>query len=267
MSYQQVPARTSSDANAAADVNQLQANLDAIKGGTLSDPPVIDLNAVYNFLQVLSKKDIDNLIIKNNVTNYNYQLDISFTGLRVEDKYLSSISTTIDITTGLDTGTEAVSTWYYIWIFASAAGDYTFRFSTSYTSPTAPSGYTRKRLIGAVYNDASGNFRQFHQKNKDVAMPNTLTPLINATASSSTKLELALYVPKIVTSGQFTLVTVNGSSQCSINPTQAAGYMIYVYGGARIDAPCTMPLFGDYLYYYAPNGALYIYFHGYSIGI
>lgn len=58
---------------------------------------------------------------------------------------------------GLDTGTEAISTWYHVWLFANAAGNVVGRFSLSATAPTAPSGYTYSLRVGTVRNDASGN--------------------------------------------------------------------------------------------------------------
>ena len=39
MVYGQIPTRTSEDVNAASDVNGLQDNFDAVKGGVLADPP------------------------------------------------------------------------------------------------------------------------------------------------------------------------------------------------------------------------------------
>ena len=82
-----------------------------------------------------------------------------------------SSNITVDITSngvnGLDTGSEASDTWYYIWLIyngSTAAG----LLSTSSISPTMPSGYTKKRLVGAVRNDGSGNFHAFLQYEKDV---------------------------------------------------------------------------------------------------
>lgn len=61
----------------------------------------------------------------------------------------------------LDTGTEANSTWYYVWLIKHGTnGTVAGLLSTSATAPTLPSGYTHKRLIFAVRNDASGNFIQ-----------------------------------------------------------------------------------------------------------
>jgi hypothetical protein len=63
---------------------------------------------------------------------------------------------------GLDTGTEANNTWYYVWLCEGTSG-VTAVFSASSTSPTLPTGYTSfKRLLPfAVRNDASSNLIPF----------------------------------------------------------------------------------------------------------
>jgi hypothetical protein len=58
---------------------------------------------------------------------------------------------------GLDTGTEAISTWYnvfVIWNGTSAA----CLLSVSATAPTLPGSYVNFVRVGAVRNDGSGNF-------------------------------------------------------------------------------------------------------------
>lgn len=84
---------------------------------------------------------------------------------------------TIDITTsgvnGLDTGSEAANTWYYIWMIRNGTTNAVAGlFSTSSSAPTVPSGYADKRLIGAVRNDGSSNFVDFHQTDKQVTCAN-----------------------------------------------------------------------------------------------
>lgn len=60
---------------------------------------------------------------------------------------------------GLDTGSEASDTKYYVWlIYKPSTNTKSLLLSTSATSPTLPSGYTYKGLVGWVYNDADGNF-------------------------------------------------------------------------------------------------------------
>ena len=76
-------------------------------------------------------------------------------------------SITLDITAsgagGLDTGTEAADTWYYVWLIKnSSTGDVSGVFSTSSSAPTLPEGYDKKRLLGAVRNDSDGDFLKFY---------------------------------------------------------------------------------------------------------
>jgi hypothetical protein len=57
---------------------------------------------------------------------------------------------------GLDTGTRANNTWYWIWAIKNPiTGDTDALLSTSATSPTLPSGYTLKRRVGAIKTLAS----------------------------------------------------------------------------------------------------------------
>ena len=70
-------------------------------------------------------------------------------------KYLTTaLSSTINMaTTGanaLDAGSIASATWYAIWAIAKSDGTTAGLASTSFTSPTMPSGYTYKARIGAV---------------------------------------------------------------------------------------------------------------------
>lgn len=79
---------------------------------------------------------------------------------------------TVDITAsganGLDTGAEAADTWYYLWlIFNPTTEVVAGLLSTSPTSPTMPSGYTKKRLISAVRN-VSTDFNAFLQRDNFV---------------------------------------------------------------------------------------------------
>jgi hypothetical protein len=57
---------------------------------------------------------------------------------------------------GLDTGSVAASSWYYVWIISNGTNTYGM-YSLSRTAPTMPSGYTYKLLVGAVRTDASAH--------------------------------------------------------------------------------------------------------------
>jgi len=76
---------------------------------------------------------------------------------------------TVDMTVsgagGLDTGSEASSTWYAVWAIGKNRESTTSGLlSLSGTTPTMPAGYQLKRLVGWVRNDGSGNFRKFSQR-------------------------------------------------------------------------------------------------------
>ena len=65
---------------------------------------------------------------------------------------------------GLDTGAEAASTLYAVWLIKRPdTGVVDVLFSTSFTAPTMPTNYTKKRLIGAIYNDAASAIVAFTQ--------------------------------------------------------------------------------------------------------
>lgn len=66
----------------------------------------------------------------------------------------------------IDAGTKANSTWYAVWMCKGASGT-GFVYSTSFSAPTLPSGYTTyKRLVGAVQTDGSGNILKFYCRGK-----------------------------------------------------------------------------------------------------
>lgn len=66
---------------------------------------------------------------------------------------------------GLDTGSVANDTLYAVWVAADSGGtnDPIGLFSTSFSNPTLPSGYDKKRRIGAVLTNGSANIIGFLQ--------------------------------------------------------------------------------------------------------
>jgi len=67
---------------------------------------------------------------------------------------------------GLDTGTVANTTWYYLFaIYDPTTKTVDALFSASPTAPTMPSGYTKKKLVGIVRTDGSANILSFTQLN------------------------------------------------------------------------------------------------------
>lgn len=78
---------------------------------------------------------------------------------------------TLNITTsgvnGLDTGSVAASTWYYVWAISDGT-NFKGLYSLSATSPTLPGGYTYELLVGVVQTDGSANLIQTLQIGKHV---------------------------------------------------------------------------------------------------
>jgi len=118
-----------------------------------------------------------NLLAFNNVSTPDSKLDITADEVVVKGVssglpvLLETVSVTIDLTAsganGLDTGAEASSTWYYVWLIwngSTTAG----LLSASATAPTMPAGYTHRALMGAVRNNAGSNLVRFKQVDRRI---------------------------------------------------------------------------------------------------
>ncbi len=64
---------------------------------------------------------------------------------------------------GGNTGITAANQWLAVWLIATQDGTADALLSASFTSPTMPSGYTKKRRVGTVRVNAPGNFYKFQQ--------------------------------------------------------------------------------------------------------
>jgi len=113
---------------------------------------------------------------------------------------LYGVSVTADITVsganGLDTGSEASDTWYYLWLIyngTTVAG----LLSTSATAPTMPSGYTYKALVSAVRNNGSSNFVPYTQEGMTLDYSSSVSVLAGGTATVETAISLLTTVPAI----------------------------------------------------------------------
>jgi len=112
---------------------------------------------------------------------------------------------------GLDIGSEAGDTWYYIWVIADSTlvnpKPVASLLSLSSTSPTMmPLGYDKKRLIGAVRNDGSSHFYDYYTTStgKDRLFlwreeKSVLNVLDGGTSSAWMDLNLSEFVPPIST--------------------------------------------------------------------
>lgn len=106
------------------------------------------------------------------------KIDIAADELVVKDAtgdamILTNIAVTVDIAAaganGLDSGVEAASTWYRLWIiYNPATATVAGLISLSGTTPALPSGYTYKAVVGAARNDGAANLVKFYQFERSV---------------------------------------------------------------------------------------------------
>lgn len=66
-------------------------------------------------------------------------------------------------TNGLDTGVEAASTWYDLYVIGDPAGNTASLLVVQGNVPALPGAFTRKRRVGIIRNDAGSNFINFVQ--------------------------------------------------------------------------------------------------------
>lgn len=113
-------------------------------------------------------------------------------------KRFAALNETVAITTagvnGLDTGSEASGTWYYIHGVGKDDGTLDCVLSTSATSPTKPAGYDYWGLLGAVRNDGSSNFVRFLQRDRAVTRPAEIV-VTSGAQTNYTAISLTAVVP------------------------------------------------------------------------
>jgi hypothetical protein len=157
----------------ALDPNGMLATLAAVIASSRN------LVAQNNAVTPLSKVTItaDEVLLKNSTSN----------------PYLASgVNVTADITAsganGLDTGTEAASTWYYLWVIAKTDGTLGALLSTATAigSLTLPSGYVYAALVGQAYNNSSKDFLAFYQQDRDVFVNDTIAFYARGPVSADT---------------------------------------------------------------------------------
>lgn len=133
-------------------------------------------------------------------------IDINADLLSVEDIVLESVNLTVDITAsdddGLDTGTEASDTWYSIWVVTNDDGSsISSLLSVSTTTPTLPSGKTKKRRVGWTRNNASSNLFDFIQYGENYMYRERgvdLRTLSIGNATTFTDVDCSSFVPSTV---------------------------------------------------------------------
>jgi hypothetical protein len=103
---------------------------------------------------------------------------------------------------GLDTGTLASDTWYYLWAICKVDGTLPgLMLSLSNSSPTMPSGYTHKRLVGIVTTiPGTAQFTSYRQEGNRIWYVVPVSVLSGGTQESFTLVDLSAWVPAIAIS-------------------------------------------------------------------
>lgn len=103
------------------------------------------------------------LMITNNAVTPNTKIDITILeGLTVQGSaYYPTAAFTINAlvngANGLDVGSLAANTWYYVWALTNTVGI----LSLSSTAPTLPTGYSGALRLGAVFTTVGSVFKNF----------------------------------------------------------------------------------------------------------
>jgi hypothetical protein len=153
---------------------------------------------------------------------------------------------------GLDTGTVANSTWYYLWAIynpTTLVADYLI--SASASSPTMPSGYTFKRFLceqiaAAVLTNGSANLYQavFDRRilkwqnsqllvDFDSFSPATTRTAVTVSAPAFTCRYLCRMTINNSDSGVAMVLYDRGAEECEVLATSVAGILMYAAGAVR----------------------------------
>ena len=131
---------------------------------------VENVNPARNTIQGISYLP-QKITITNNATDANNDIDFSNGNFIFDDfsgqAYVPAMTKRLDANWtagtnqgGLDTGTKTANTFYHCFaIYNSTTHASDFLFSASPTSPTLPSGFTKKRKIASLRTNVSNNIR------------------------------------------------------------------------------------------------------------
>lgn len=125
-------------------------------------------------------------------------ISLSAKALDIMGSYFANVSTRCSLALagagGLDTGSEAASTWYNIFAITNGSTISVVVSSISNTAPTLPSGYTKYRWLGTVYNKSDSAIRPFYKIGSNVGYWQTNT-FFSGSLSANTNFSLDTLLP------------------------------------------------------------------------
>lgn len=179
-------------------------------------------------------------------TTFTVAAGVASNGNTIANSNLITIDSAVTITTtvsgagGLDTGTIAASTKYYVYAIGASAypdsglNDQTTGYVNAYpgsalisasTSPTLPLNYDMYRYLGTVYTDGSSHFLSFYQTGTGTRRPMYydagISVLSAGTSTTYASVSLATAVP---TAGLDVIVTTSLTPNSSASVINLAPY-------------------------------------------
>lgn len=225
------------------------------------------------------------LVVKSDAVSPNTKVDVTADSVVLFDGTgtleARAVNLVPDLTVsglnGLDTGTGAANSWYYVWVISNGSTTGSL-FSLSSSSPTMPGGYTFRKLVGAVRTDGTSNLLKFMQTGSDVFYVAENTVLSGGSSPSWTSVGLASCVPPPATAAfihaYMSYNTAGGPSWYVLNlgsNNQSVYAFLQSYGGSYAfsnSAQFLIPLTTAQTIYYYLNisyGSAYLYIQGYRL--
>jgi hypothetical protein len=128
--------------------------------------------------------------------------------------------TTVGVANGLDSGVVSPSTWYYVWGILDTTNDISAALvSGSSSTPTLPSGYDQKRLIGSIFIDGTSSIAYFTQ----VVIESTKITHITAVDITG-----AVGVVDLQALGKIPSTTISALIDLAIDPTSSAPSQVVI---------------------------------------
>ena len=185
-----------------------------------------------------------NLIVTTvgNDTNSFY---ISADGLNIMDNYHANVATVCALNIsgagGLDTGSEAASTWYILYAISNGSTMSIVAASSATsinTGPIMPSGYTKWRPIAMVRNDDSSNVRPILKQGKWVSFWSDQTAILGSVdpPSTDTAVDVSGQVPPSAVTQKYNCFVRRGSSGLAIFDVRPSGMIVSNNQGQQDDS-------------------------------
>lgn len=184
----------------------------------------------------------------NNTTDANNDMDFTQGVITYDDgsgQSISSLSLTKQLDAnfvqgtnagGLDTSTKTNSTWYQIFaITKNDTGVVDFLYSASRTSPTIPSGWTRRAWLGAIRTNSSGNIDQNYSARR-TAFGQVVSFQTGEYSSGATLTPIDDTPPQIGEGNKFMELLINPLNSASKLEISGQGYFYSSSGSNSWDA-------------------------------